>query len=111
MATTFYITVYHRKPLYALAFQIGSAVLPGEQVMPVFQPRCRRRQRLVLPALSEWGNAHRMARGDWSAGDGDSWFALNGYLLFTWWWLSGGGNACRRIRSRLSRPLEMRQSN
>ena len=36
VATTFYTNPLTIVPLYALAFQIGSALLPGEQTMPVF---------------------------------------------------------------------------
>ena len=69
VATTFYTNPFTIVPLYALAFQIGSALLPGEQVMPVFNHAAAGASGW-LPALSEWVSALRWPGGDWSAGDG-----------------------------------------
>lgn len=93
VATTFYTNPLTIVPLYALAFQIGGALLPGEQSMPVFDRTA---------AAEGW----LLALGDWVSGLGwpllvglpvmGCWFAVSGYLLFTWWWL-------RPVRARLRR--------
>ena len=103
VATTFYTNPLTIVPLYALAFQIGSALLPGEQMMPVFNHTAASAGGW-LPALSEWVSAL-----GWPVVVGlpvmGCWFALNGYLLFTWWWLRPVVARMRRIRSRTQRPV------
>ena len=102
VATTFYTNPLTIVPLYALAFQIGSALLPGEQTMPVFDHAAAADGWLF--ALGEWIGAlgWPLAMGLPVMG---CWFALNGYLLFTWWWLRPVVARGRRIRRRAAQPV------
>ena len=83
-------------------FQIGSALLPGEQVMPVFHHAAASAGGWLPPW--EWVGAL-----GWPVVVGlpvmGCWFALNGYLLFTWWWLRPVVARMRRIRNRTQRPV------
>lgn len=91
---TFYTNPITIVPLYALAFQIGSALLPGTQTMPVFDAAMTTEGWFV--AVSQWLQAL-----GWPLVIGlpvmGIWFAVNGYLLFTWFWLRPVVARARRI--------------
>lgn len=102
VATTFYTNPLTIVPLYALAFQIGSALLPGEQTMPAFDHAAAADGWLF--ALGEWISALGWPLAMGLPVMGCS-FALNGYLLFTWWWLRPVVARGRRIRRRAAQPV------
>lgn len=98
VVATFYTNPLTIVPLYALAFQIGSAVLPGDQQMPAFAASADHGE--WLRALADW-----VAALGWPLVVGlpvmGLWFATNVYLLFTWWWLRPVVARARRMRARL----------
>jgi len=102
VVTTFYTNPLTIVPLYALAFQIGSAVLPGEQRMPAFDAGVAADG--WLRALAEWVSAL-----GWPLVVGlplmGCWFAMNGYVLFTWWWLRPIVARGRRMRRHAARRV------